>query len=45
MLAEVWVNWWATANLKQPSSQLAYYVGIYAALSILSVVALFASCW
>ncbi|KID91337.1 ABC transporter, transmembrane domain, type 1 [Metarhizium guizhouense ARSEF 977] len=42
---QVWVNWWATANLKQPSSQLAYYVGIYAALSILSVVALFASCW
>ena len=42
---QIWLGWWATANLAAPNQRLGYYLGIYAMLGILGLASLVISCW
>lgn len=35
----VWLNFWSEANSEHPNQRIGYYLGVYAALQVLSVVA------
>ena len=42
---QIWLGWWAAANVETPNQRLGYYLGIYALLSVGTMISLVASCW
>lgn len=42
---QIWLGWWAEANAKNPNGGLGYWLGIYAMLAVVALVALVISCW
>ena len=42
---QIWLGWWANANLLHPNQRLGYYLGIYALLGVLGLASLVVSCW
>ncbi|OCL14026.1 putative multidrug resistance protein MDR [Glonium stellatum] len=41
----IWVKWWATANMKDPNGRLGYWLGVYVALGCTALLCLIVSCW
>ncbi|RDW58727.1 hypothetical protein BP6252_13203 [Coleophoma cylindrospora] len=41
---QIWVEWWTAANVKHPNQKTGYYVGIYAALGVLTMLSLVLTC-
>ncbi|KAK4208910.1 hypothetical protein QBC37DRAFT_60766 [Rhypophila decipiens] len=41
----IWVQWWAAANERDPNGRLGYWLGVYAALGGAALVCLFLSCY
>lgn len=44
-LLDIWVQWWAAANERDPNGRLGYWLGVYAGLGCAAIVCLFVSCW
>ncbi|KAL2873350.1 hypothetical protein SGCOL_011492 [Colletotrichum sp. CLE4] len=42
---EIWLSWWGEANDRHPNQETGKYMGVYATLQVLSLVALAATCW
>ena len=42
---EIWLKWWAAANIEAPNERLDYYLGIYAMLGVLAIMCLVVGCW
>ncbi|KAK1724964.1 P-loop containing nucleoside triphosphate hydrolase protein [Colletotrichum acutatum] len=42
---EIWLSWWGEANDSHPNQETGKYMGVYATLQVLSLVALAAVCW
>ncbi|KAL4941343.1 hypothetical protein BDV06DRAFT_223239 [Aspergillus oleicola] len=41
----MWVKWWATSNEANPGERTAYYLGVYAMLSVVGMLCLLAGSW
>ncbi|KAL9079436.1 MAG: hypothetical protein Q9157_001690 [Trypethelium eluteriae] len=41
----IWVKWWAEANLLAPNQRLGYWLGIYGFLGAIALICLVLSCW
>ncbi|KAL4952600.1 P-loop containing nucleoside triphosphate hydrolase protein [Aspergillus filifer] len=41
----MWVKWWASSNEANPGERTAYYLGIYAMLSVIGMLFLLAGAW
>ena len=41
----IWLKWWADANAKAPNQNLGLWLGVYAGLGIVALLALTVSCW
>lgn len=41
----VWLKWWAQANAKAPNTNLDKWLGVYAAIGVISIIALFFGVW
>jgi hypothetical protein len=42
---EIWLQWWTVANEKRPNENIAYWLGIYGALSFLTLFSAFIANW
>ncbi len=42
---QIWLGWWANANVRAPNQNLGYYLGIYALLGAMGLISLIVSCW
>ncbi|KAK1624645.1 P-loop containing nucleoside triphosphate hydrolase protein [Colletotrichum phormii] len=42
---EIWLSWWGEANDRHPNQETGKYMGVYATLRVLPLVALAATCW
>ena len=42
---QIWLAWWAYANVERPNERLGYWLGIYALLGVLGLASLVVSCW
>lgn len=41
----VWLNWWSAANEVEPNANVGMYMGVFATLSIIGVIAVSLGCW
>lgn len=41
----VWLDWWSAANEIEPNKDIGMYLGVYAAICVVGIIAVAGSCW